>query len=326
MIVTPRQEIAGTRYPPVGRCLYCGTVGETGRTLTDEHVIPFALGGSVVLPEASCHKCAKVTGAFEAKVLRGGLRSIKERAGLSSRSKTRPATLPLFCVNGDENRRVDVALEDYPAVVILPHFVGPQIAPFADSPAVSDQPWLFVPQMDAAALREKYGISSWASNQMDSISFGRMLAKIAHGFAVALQGLDSFVPFLPDLILNDRGHEFLRFIGSMDSFGQVAGGDIIHWFQLVAEVAGGQRYLTCHLRLFDSFGAPTYRIVVGQLQTDFNPMVTLPSHPVVVDERSANWRIMISINDAGAEGPAPESGYFNLPFSPFQIDPPPRTR
>lgn len=258
-------------------------------------------------------------------MLRGGLRGIKERAGLTSRTKVRPATLPLFCANGDENRRVDVAVEDYPALVVLPHYLGPQIARFADSPGIQQQPWLFLPQLDISALRERYGITSWASNGMDSVSFARMLAKIAHGFAVATLGAESFVPFLPDLILNDRGMEFLRFIGSMESFGELAAGDIIHQFTMLREAAGDRRYLTCHLRLFHSFGAPAYRIVVGQLIADFDPIALIPSHPIIADERNLHWRMMISINrgESGQEWPI-ELGYTPVHMSPLHIEPPPR--
>ncbi len=45
-------------YQPVGRCIFCGS--EKG-TMDDEHIIPFFLGGRLVLPNASCKDCAKKT-------------------------------------------------------------------------------------------------------------------------------------------------------------------------------------------------------------------------------------------------------------------------
>jgi hypothetical protein len=43
-------------------CMYCGaTTLPTGiRRFTDEHIVPFALGGNLVLPEASYIACAKI--------------------------------------------------------------------------------------------------------------------------------------------------------------------------------------------------------------------------------------------------------------------------
>ena len=56
-------------YPPVGRCIYCGATDE----LTDEHIIPFSLGGVLILDKASCNGtkgCNKKTHKFEGVVAR----------------------------------------------------------------------------------------------------------------------------------------------------------------------------------------------------------------------------------------------------------------
>lgn len=55
------------RAPEVGTCIYCGAKEH----LTDEHIVPLALGGAFVLPDASCQTCASITSKFERKVLRG---------------------------------------------------------------------------------------------------------------------------------------------------------------------------------------------------------------------------------------------------------------
>jgi hypothetical protein len=48
-------------------CIYCGTQADQteAKELSDEHIIPYALGGNLVLPKASCDRCAKETHAFE---------------------------------------------------------------------------------------------------------------------------------------------------------------------------------------------------------------------------------------------------------------------
>lgn len=55
----PRVDIVQQKrtYPPVGRCIYCGT--KEG-DLTDEHIVPFALGGNMILPKASCIPCQRI--------------------------------------------------------------------------------------------------------------------------------------------------------------------------------------------------------------------------------------------------------------------------
>ena len=47
-------------YPPVGRCIYCFA---SNCNLGDEHIIPQALGGNIILHGASCSACDKIIGA-----------------------------------------------------------------------------------------------------------------------------------------------------------------------------------------------------------------------------------------------------------------------
>ena len=48
-----------------GACIYCGACDVA---LSDEHVVPYSLGGTHVLRKASCARCADVTTKFERKV------------------------------------------------------------------------------------------------------------------------------------------------------------------------------------------------------------------------------------------------------------------
>lgn len=95
-----------------------------------------------------------------------------------------------------------------------------------------------------------------------------MLPKIAHSFAVADQGLESFVPLLPNLILH----------GSKTP-SYLVGGDLgvpeafptlhrLHLEVVNADARDGRsspvQYLIVHVRLFANLGAPQYHVVVGQ--------------------------------------------------------------
>ena len=54
--------VADVFYPAVGRCIYCGATEPPlgARRFTDEHIIPLALGGNLILQEASCTDCAAI--------------------------------------------------------------------------------------------------------------------------------------------------------------------------------------------------------------------------------------------------------------------------
>jgi hypothetical protein len=51
-------------FPPVGRCIYCGSDGGPDG-LREEHIIPYSLGGNAVLEEASCSRCEAITSYLE---------------------------------------------------------------------------------------------------------------------------------------------------------------------------------------------------------------------------------------------------------------------
>ncbi len=102
-------------YPEFGRCIYCGETND----LTDEHIIPFALGGNAVLPKASCKKCNKITRGFEETCCRPMLGPIRIRLNLQTRrKKERPKHLPLDIAGPNGRKSIQVPAMDYPAVCI----------------------------------------------------------------------------------------------------------------------------------------------------------------------------------------------------------------
>ncbi len=54
VIILPELE----RYLPVGRCICCGRA-RPEMALEEEHIIPLAINGGLILPDASCRRCAE---------------------------------------------------------------------------------------------------------------------------------------------------------------------------------------------------------------------------------------------------------------------------
>lgn len=106
---------------PVGRCIYCGT---NALPLTREHVIPFGLGGRLVLPAASCKECAKATSALERDCLRGMFEIYRARTGYPTRRKKLPRDLVHVAAVFDNGSTgfVDVPIADYPEMLLLPTY------------------------------------------------------------------------------------------------------------------------------------------------------------------------------------------------------------
>jgi hypothetical protein len=104
-------------YPAVGACIYCGS---RELTLSNEHIIPFGLAGDLILPKASCRRCATITGEVERQCLREMLGDFRSTTRLPTRRpKKRPRTIKVrhrdaHGVDIDEH----IPTEKYPVIAL----------------------------------------------------------------------------------------------------------------------------------------------------------------------------------------------------------------
>lgn len=258
-------SVPPTSYRPVNVCIYCGAPDE----LTDEHIIPFGLGGHFVLPKSSCKRCATETSKVELAVLRRMMGLTRARLGIKGRrAKAKPSTRPLG-LGKDESGRyvsrgsVEIPVSDLPLVFVgmvlrAPTILSGQPA----SEAVNGTPWYQVNAADAKKFmpNDKDGMDI---GEFHAGFFCRMIAKIAHSFVVAERGLESFTPLLPDLILG-RSNTACHWIGGPPVPLPPADPKGGHKVELIhIDTPKGIRYVGANVRLFAQFGAPEYAAVVG---------------------------------------------------------------
>jgi hypothetical protein len=177
-----------TRVSPVGSCIYCGS----RENLSDEHVVPFGLGGNAILPAASCSVCSAITSSFEGKVLRGFMRDARTAGRFPTRRpKERPPTLPLTVKRGDRLESIALPSAESPGFLHLPRL---QAAAFLTGrPPVNginicgSETLAFgkPPDKVASDLGTK---TIQTTVNIDVPAFVRLLAKIGYSFAVAAQG------------------------------------------------------------------------------------------------------------------------------------------
>lgn len=114
-------------YPSLGMCIYCGSKDN----LSDEHIIPFALGGNLIFQKASCPDCAKLTSDFELTCLRTMYGPLRLLYGLPTRRPNkRPPKLPLkvkYSPNETEWQTTLVDQKKYPFLITFPYFEAPGI-------------------------------------------------------------------------------------------------------------------------------------------------------------------------------------------------------
>src|ERR1035437_9310767 len=108
-------------YPPVGRCIYCGSAGGL-KGLRDEHVVAFALHGQHILPKSTCAEWEKVTSAFEGRCSSTMYGSFRIRENVQTRRpKKRAKVWPMSSSTGQTLQMpVDAMIATLPLVHFLP--------------------------------------------------------------------------------------------------------------------------------------------------------------------------------------------------------------
>jgi hypothetical protein len=91
----------------------------------------------------------------------------------------------------------------------------------------------------------------------------RMLAKIGHAYAVAQRGLNSFKPYLLDVIAG-RSDDLGNWVGGGLDDPAEAASNQQHEVQLGPAHRHGRKHLAVTVRLFACYGAPRYHVIVGE--------------------------------------------------------------
>jgi hypothetical protein len=245
------------RYAPVGRCIYCGAVPDS-----DEHIIARSLGGRLILPDASCESCRRITSAIEDHCVEELFRSARMQFGFPTRHKKRGPKRPrTLHVDGVERRVPD---PEYPGLMVgfrfnIPDALG--LGPAAAAVFTGGVEVRVLPEFGERLNRIRRGVSEVRfGSRLQARQFGRMLAKIAHGYAVAELGLDGFRPTLLDIILNDDPQFIGRHVGG--ALDDSPASDELH--EIKVDDFFARRWVVVEVRLFANRGMPTYWVVAGE--------------------------------------------------------------
>ena len=250
VIAEAARAMSGHRYKPVGGCIYCGN---TEPPLSDEHIVPYGLGGTLILPQASCARCAKITSLIELHCLRGIYRPARMHLRLPSR-KGHPQTLPVEMEHGDTKTRVDLTIADHPGYLFSFDYEPPYILAGFEKLGVRLGGRLSIRninQNNEERLKQLKGKVHMAAD-FDANTFARMIAKIAYSYAVAERGYGTFRPLVLDAILRATPEDMRYVIGGRLS---KMDGDGMHRLSIEEREVISQQYvrrklLIVNLQLF----------------------------------------------------------------------------
>ena len=247
------------RHAPLGRCLYClaGAV-----PLTEEHLIPRALGGRLTLRDAVCEPCRRITGRLEQATLAREFAVPRTLLALKRRRArgNGPNRLPPVVLAGGSAEPVALAADTFPRGFSLPAF---QPAGLSAGAACADTP----SRIDFVACRLDLGTptrhsAAAALPLADPYAYACSIAKWAYALAVAERGLACCdTQAMRDLLLGRRNDVF-AFVGSLPAHAPV----VREWLH-EASVRENGPWLIVRLALFASAGMTPYEVVIGRCAT-----------------------------------------------------------
>lgn len=258
----------------INKCIYCGGKGET-----DEHIIPFALGGTKKLIKASCESCRDITSRCERNPLSENWAEV--RAVLDYPSRHRDFSGEKFVFEVTFKSGVEGVLElsknetigiasflEYP----LPAFFAPDN--YKNGVVLSAYSLISFGS-DLKALAEKYDLKTIGSSfKHKGNNFEKMVVKIAYCASVAFLGLDSFEQRLVlPAILGEK--DDVGFWIGCDPEGRISpiigkqGVANVIKIGVCQKAGDKKRYIVARLKFFASSDAPEYIVVVGTLKPNF---------------------------------------------------------
>jgi hypothetical protein len=248
------------RHAPLGRCMYCLAPGASGLPLTEEHLVPRALGGRLTLRDAVCEPCRRVTGRLEQLTLDREFAVPKTLLALKRRRARAkgPGRLPAVVLAGHGDAPVALATDAFPRGFSLPAFEPAGLLAGVDRNAAP-------PRVDFVACALKLGSPTRQAAAAppplpDPHAYAHSIAKWAYALAVAERGLEACdTQAMRDLMLGRRDDVF-AFVGT-PSPRTSAPRDFLHDFTLREQGP----WLTVTLALFASAGMAPYEVVIGRL-------------------------------------------------------------
>jgi hypothetical protein len=280
-------DLMYSKLGPIGACIYCGVDSD----LSDEHVIPFALDGNIVLVKASCRACATETAKFEGIVARTIFGNIRMRYGFPTRRpKERLDTLPLVVERAGAVETIDVPIGEHPALTPILFFEPCGILTGYTGP---ERPILIRTLANPGVTPDSLDADGFRFDLKPSVeAFRRFLAKIAHCFAVLCLGRDGFTPWLAPLILTGEG-DTEALIGGDAAFPEsTARPDRSNVHQMLLRIYETKTHgsvCVVHIAMFANWfppdaadRMPAYHVAVGAANDQSGPRLgSIPFYPMI---------------------------------------------
>lgn len=254
-------------FPSVGRCIYCKNPDDL--PLSKEHIIPESIGGMTILPHASCQQCAKITSQFERFVAQKSFDFLRKKFGIRQKPKKRNNQPHVQVTFEKDGRRFTkrLAVCDIPAnfsTINLPTpqwyiDMYPSPSPgFVKPSAITASFEPDVEQFLSLHNADRY----FLPNEFNPEVLARVLAKIAHSYAIAQYGFDDVDSDLSLIILGQESP--FPLVGSAPFLLSEAPHMRIHTVTGMTMPFNGENVIVVFIRLFARVSNSHFVVRVGR--------------------------------------------------------------
>lgn len=316
-------------YPEVGHCIYCGrkSYSLSRARLGDEHIVPEALGGSVLLPRASCQKCEGIINKWEQFCHKQMMLAFRIKLNLpSKRLKDRPNEIMALVERNGIWRTEGVLPDEFPLVLMVPKFPTPEmIRPHRLNKSELETFFVYpkgfnLSEAELFASNDRYGhgqihvrIESGKilseSGKTNANRFARMVAKIAYAYGIAELGPEGFSEFITPVILGDNRYPVEWYVGGDSD--EIPASQDRHELTISHVPVHGRTFVVVGVRLFADLGWPQYRCVIGVAKGERPRPVLKMVKPSPMAAFSMPRIVMVQ-NSPDASEPGLDTGFDHL--------------
>lgn len=249
------------KFKSKGKCIYCG---DEKSPLTDEHIVPYFIGGKHIIEKASCNACADITKRFEQDVARdlwGDARNSYNAP--TRRKKERAKKISIPAPNG-VGEVLSVEPSVYPGLFYFYKMGFPGILTNTHENVDQSKKWEIIIIQDEERLKNYSKIfnrpaTAYFKNVPES--FAKLIAKIAYCNALSAVDQEDFIPLIvPYFMKSGANLSFL--VGSHPELQEpnpCLGYSLRHG--CVGSIE--KMFLVEEVRLLANCHTPSYCVVVG---------------------------------------------------------------
>ena len=251
------------KYPSPAKCIYCGSSQDK---LTDEHIIPEALGGRLVYRGASCDTCRRSIEAFEGRLANGLFGPARAVLAIESTKSARTRTklkVGRF-VDAKTVKTVYTSRDDHPGNLIMEKLQPPRFLS-TEKEATSGPRLiqLIVKNIGEYPRPDDRHIELFPPSGT-YLDFTRLLAKIAHCYWIAENPKSDLHPVLTGFIrgISEAEHDY--FVGANPRIATPY--DDLHHVECGVIEHDGFEYGYVDIALFSKYPPyNAYRVYVGSV-------------------------------------------------------------